>query len=415
MADPNVQYQLVTGAWAHVAEDGIIDEDPYPDLVRPSGSVRFEPYMGSNEVIAAGSGFACTVGVVRATISDGVLKDVQDRIGVWLAAFIDGAPVWWTAHYEDLNFRGTTVPSRGVVFAPSLSGVNITSLTDAGDIDPGDIPSYQNAQQSAAMAAASALEAKGYRDQTQTIANGVDLDRIAVEASTLEAKGYRDQSAVSAGSASGSAADANASKVAAAGSATASANSALESKGYRDQAADIVGAGLVDGQVTTPKLADGAVTTVKIGNSQITSAKIVDGTIATADLADSSVTSVKIADGTIVAGDLASNAVTTVKILDANVTTAKVADSAITSAKIADGTIVTADLADSSVTTAKIVDGTITNVDISATAAIALSKLETGRVRGQNNGTAVNLAVDCLTQAQYDAIGSKDANTVYLI
>lgn len=405
MADPNVQYQLVTGSWAHVAEDGILDEDAYPDLVRPSGAVRFEPYLGSNEVVAAGSGFACTVGIVRAIVADGVLKDVQGRIGVWLAAYIDGSPVWWSAHYEDLNWNGVPVPSRDVVFSPSLAGVNITSLTNAGDIDPGDIPAYQSAQQSAAQAAASALEAKGYRDQAQTVVAGIGADRDAAAASAQAAANSATAAAGSASNASGSATSANTSKNAAAGSATAAANSATEAKGYRDQAADIVAAGVADGAVTTAKLADGAVT----------SAKIVDGTIVAADLANDSVNAAKIVDGSVGAAELASNAVTTVKIADNNVTTAKVADSAITSAKIADGTIVTADLADSSVTSAKIVDGTITNADISATAGIQLSKLETGRVRGQNNGAAVNLAVDYLTQAQYDAIVTKDANTVYLI
>lgn len=68
---------------------------------------------------------------------------------------------------------------------------------------------------------------------------------------------------------------------------------------------------------------------------------------------------------------------------------------------------------DNTVTSAKIVDGAIVNADINASAAIALSKLATGRVAGSNNGTATNLTVWVGTEAQYAAIGTKDPNTLY--
>lgn len=70
---------------------------------------------------------------------------------------------------------------------------------------------------------------------------------------------------------------------------------------------------------------------------------------------------------------------------------------------------------DNSVTSAKIVNGAITNDDINASAAIALSKLATGRVAGSNNGTATNLTLWIGTAAQYAAIGSKDSSTVYIV
>ena len=68
---------------------------------------------------------------------------------------------------------------------------------------------------------------------------------------------------------------------------------------------------------------------------------------------------------------------------------------------------------DNSVTSAKIVDGTIVDGDISPSAAIALSKLAAGHVRGSVNGTATTLTVWTGTEAQYAAIGTKDPSTIY--
>ncbi|WP_236738655.1 phage upper tail fiber protein [Mycobacteroides abscessus] len=73
----------------------------------------------------------------------------------------------------------------------------------------------------------------------------------------------------------------------------------------------------------------------------------------------------------------------------------------------------TAKIASGAVTTTQIADGTITDTDINNSAAIAMSKLGTGKVVGSNNGTATSLTVWVGTAAQYTAIGSKDANTLY--
>lgn len=60
-------------------------------------------------------------------------------------------------------------------------------------------------------------------------------------------------------------------------------------------------------------------------------------------------------------------------------------------------------------------DSSVTNAKVSASAGIALSKLAAGYVSGSVNGVATTTVVWRGTQAQYDAIGSKDANTVYLV
>lgn len=79
-----------------------------------------------------------------------------------------------------------------------------------------------------------------------------------------------------------------------------------------------------------------------------------------------------------------------------------------------DNTVSTAKIQDSAVTSAKIADGTIVNADINASAAIALSKLAAGYVAGSVNGTATTTTVWRGTLTQYNAISTKDSNTIYL-
>ena len=93
-----------------------------------------------------------------------------------------------------------------------------------------------------------------------------------------------------------------------------------------------------DSGIVTAKIADAAVTTVKIADDAVITAKILDANVTTAKIAD--------------------DAVITAKILDANVTTAKIADANITTAKIANANITTAKIADANVTTAKVNFGT---------------------------------------------------------
>lgn len=80
-----------------------------------------------------------------------------------------------------------------------------------------------------------------------------------------------------------------------------------------------------------------------------------------------------------------------------------------------DNTVSTTKLIDGAVTSAKIADATIVDADISGSAAIALSKLATGRVTGSVNGVATTLTLWTGTAAQYAAIATKNANTVYVV
>ena len=100
---------------------------------------------------------------------------------------------------------------------------------------------------------------------------------------------------------------------------------------------------IANGAITTGKIGADAVDGTKIADDSIDSEHFVDGSIDTAHIADANVTTAKLAD----------DAVTTAKITDANLTTAKINDSAVTNAKLA-GSI--ADTKLNTITTAGKVD-----------------------------------------------------------
>jgi hypothetical protein len=158
---------------------------------------------------------------------------------------------------------------------------------------------------------------------------------------------------------------------------------------------------LVNGVITTVKIADAAVSTAKIADAAINSAKIANLAVGTAAIADAAVTSAKIADASIITAKIADAAVgtaqiaaaaittaliadaniTTAKIADANITTAKIADANITNAKIANLAIDAAKIADLTITTAKIADAAITNAKI---ANLSADKIQAGTITSTN-------------------------------
>ncbi len=81
---------------------------------------------------------------------------------------------------------------------------------------------------------------------------------------------------------------------------------------------------------------------------------LTDGIVATAKLADSAVTADKISNGAVTTAKIAASQVTEAKIANANVTTAKIADANVTTAKIKDAAITTIKIADQAVTLSKL-------------------------------------------------------------
>ena len=109
---------------------------------------------------------------------------------------------------------------------------------------------------------------------------------------------------------------------------------------------------VLDGSITTAKLAALAVTTAKIDAGAVTDAKLADGAVVdgkvgaaavgTTNLKDSAVTTAKLADGAVTAGKLAEGAITGAAIGAGSVNSEKLGQYAVTAEKIS-GTAVTAE------------------------------------------------------------------------
>lgn len=109
---------------------------------------------------------------------------------------------------------------------------------------------------------------------------------------------------------------------------------------------------------------DGAITTAKLADNVVSSAKIQDGQVGNADLANGAVSSIKIQNGQVTTADLADNAINTSKIAAGAITISDLANNAVDSTKIQNGQVTTADLADNAITTSKIASGAVTPSDL---------------------------------------------------
>jgi microcystin-dependent protein len=125
------------------------------------------------------------------------------------------------------------------------------------------------------------------------------------------------------------------------------------------------------GVVDSLEIADNAVITSKILDSNVTTDKIATDAVITSKILDSNVTTDKIAD----------DAITTDKILDSNVTNDKIADDAITSSKILDGNVGSLELSTDSVIEIKIKDNNVTSRKI-ANSAVGVDQIADEAVIG---------------------------------
>ena len=195
---------------------------------------------------------------------------------------------------------------------------------------------------------------------------------------------------------------------------------------------------ILDGAVTTVKIADNAVTTAKILNGNVTTAKIADNAVTAGKILNGNVTTVKIADDAVTYAKLqnlvtanrvlgststgligetqvqtamiATNAVTTAKILNSNVTTAKIADVAVTAAKIATNAVTATKISSGAVTTDKIAADAVTYAKLQnlVTANRVLGSTSTGLI-GETQVQTAMIAAGAVTDNKIpdDAILSR--------
>jgi len=157
---------------------------------------------------------------------------------------------------------------------------------------------------------------------------------------------------------------------------------------------------IVDGAITTVKLAADAVTNAKIAVDAIQGDVIAAGAIVEAKLGVDAVTNAKLADNAVNTAQIVSSAISAAKIATGAVTNTKLGTDAVTNAKLADNAVATAQLANNAITSTKISDNAITTGKINANA-ITTAKINAGAITADtiatNAITAVKINADAVT------------------
>lgn len=257
----------VTGEWVHIVDDGMVDEDAFPDEARPTGHVVFEPVWP--DVAIAGDA-AYTLTPVTALIADGQLRDVQGREGVWLAGQVGEFTVRWQA-VTTLLWQDETIPYPSLTFDLEADA-RLTALLQSSE--PGGLPWVVDPRIEGMVADALVIIA-----EAQEAVEGL-------EESAAEASRQAGLAAGSATAASGSATSAAGSAGAAAGSASAAAGSATDAAGSATTAS--AGAQIITDNLASIEAAPGHATAAQTARTGAESAR--DAAAGSATAAGSSAT-----------------------------------------------------------------------------------------------------------------------------
>jgi hypothetical protein len=182
----------------------------------------------------------------------------------------------------------------------------------------------------------------------------------------------------------------------------------------------VVSGEVLDGSITTLKLADDAVTNAKIADTAVDANKLADGSVSAQKILDDAITAAKIDDGAVTAAALGPDAVTAGKLADGSidastlfaggvVDTSAIGSGAVTTGKIAASTIVAGNISAGAIGATELAANAVTAGKIAANAVTA-GKINAGAV------TATEIATDTITASQIaaGAIGAAElaANSV---
>ena len=152
----------------------------------------------------------------------------------------------------------------------------------------------------------------------------------------------------------------------------------------------VTAAKMANDAVTADVVAAGAITTTKIADDAISTAKIAANAITASEIAAGSITSNEIAANTITAGQIAAGAISTDELAANSITSAKIAANQITASEIAAGTITATQIATDTITASNIAAGAIATDELAANAVTA-AKITAGTI------TATQIASDTIS------------------
>jgi hypothetical protein len=171
--------------------------------------------------------------------------------------------------------------------------------------------------------------------------------------------------------------------------------------------------------VVASDVLDGIVTTLKLANGAVTSAKVATGAIDTTALAAAAVTAGKIADDAVTSTAIASGAVTNTEIADGAISTPKLTTNVVTANELNASAVTAGKIATGAVTAGKIAANAVTAGTIAA-AAVAAGNLAASSVQAGNLAAdsvqAGNVAANAITARELNALavtaGKIGANAV---
>lgn len=159
----------------------------------------------------------------------------------------------------------------------------------------------------------------------------------------------------------------------------------------------VVASDVLDGIITTVKLANDAVTNAKIADTAVDANKLQDGSVSAQKILDDAITATKIATGAVTSDALGPAAVTTAAIADAAITADQLGAAAVTTAKIATAAITAALLSDDAVTAGKLADGSIDASTLFASGVVGTSAIQASAI------TSALIAADTIVAGNISA------------